>query len=43
MSATVSSRTQLKVELLNTYKQKPPLATVQPNDVAILIAIVYKM
>lgn len=42
VSATVSSRTQLKVELLNTYKQKPPLATVQKNDVAVLIAIVYK-
>ena len=44
VSATVSSRTQLKVELLNTYKRKPPQATtVQKNDVAILVAIVYKI
>ena len=42
VSATVSSHTQLKVEFLNTYKQKPPLATVQKNDVAVLIALVYK-
>ena len=43
LSATISTRTQLKVELLDTYKNKPPLATVQRNDVAVLMAIVYKM
>ena len=43
VSATVSSRTQLKIELLDTYKRKPPVVTVQKNDVAVLIAIVYKM
>ena len=43
VSATMSMRTQLKVELLDTYKNKPPLATVQKNDVAVLVAVVYKM
>ena len=43
LSATMSTRTQLKVELLDTYKNKPPLVTVQKNDVAVLVAIVYRM
>ena len=34
---------QLKVELLDTYKNKPPLATVHKNDLAVLVAIVYTM
>ena len=43
LSATMSTRIQLKVELLDTYKNKPPLVTVQKNDVAVLVAVVYKM
>ncbi len=43
LAAAMSTRTQLKVELLDTYKNRPPLATVQKNDVAVLVAIVYKM
>ncbi len=43
LAAAMSTRTQLKVELLDTYKNRPPLATVQKNDVAVLMAIVYKM
>ena len=43
VSATMSTRTQLKVELIDTYKNKPPLVTVQKNDVAVLVAVVYKM
>ena len=39
----MSTRTQLKVELLDTYQNKPPLVTIQKNDVAVLVAIVYKM
>lgn len=42
-AAAISARTQLKVELLDTYKSLPPLPTVQKNDVAILIALVYKI
>ena len=43
LSAAISMRTQLKVELIDTYKNKPPLVTVQKNDVAVLVAVVYKM
>lgn len=43
VSATMSTRTQLKVELLDTYKNEPPLVTVKKNDVAVLVAVVYKM
>ena len=43
VAAAMSNRTQLKVELLDTYQNKPPLATIQKNDVAILVAVVYKM
>ena len=43
IAASMSTRTQLKVEALDTYKNKPPLPTIQANDVAVLMAIVYKM
>ena len=43
VSATMSTRTQLKVELLDTYKNKPPLAAVKRNDVAVLVAAVYEL
>ncbi len=43
LAASMSARTQLKVEVLDTYKNKPPSAAVQRNDVAVLMAIVLKM
>jgi putative salt-induced outer membrane protein YdiY len=43
VAAAMSTRTQLKAELLDSYKNKPPLVTVQKNDVAVLMAFVYKM
>jgi putative salt-induced outer membrane protein YdiY len=43
IAASMSTRTQLKVEALDTYKNKPPLPTIQANDVAVLMSIVYKM
>ena len=43
VAAAMSTRTQLKIELLDTFKNVPPLPTVQKNDVALLMAIVYKM
>ena len=43
VAATISARTQLKVEVLDTYKNLPPLPSVEKNDVAVLMAIVYKM
>jgi hypothetical protein len=43
VAVTKSARTQLKAELLDTFKNKPALPTVRKNDVALLMAIVYKM
>jgi putative salt-induced outer membrane protein YdiY len=42
LAAAMSTRTQLKVELLDTFKNKPPSAAIEKNDVAILMALVYK-
>jgi putative salt-induced outer membrane protein len=41
--ATVTARSQLKVELLDTYKAKPPTAATKKNDVAIIFSIGYKL
>lgn len=43
LAASMSTRIQLKVEVLDTFKNEPPLPTVQQNDVAMLMAIVFKM
>lgn len=43
IAVTMSTRTQLKFEVLDVYKNKPPLATLGKNDVATLLAIVYKI
>ena len=43
IAASMSTRTQLKIEALDTYKNKPPLPTIQANDVAVLMSLVYKM
>lgn len=42
LATQISTRTQLKVEVLNTYKNRPPHASVKKNDVVVLMAIVYK-
>ena len=42
MAAALTTRTQLKVELLDTYATRPPNVEVKKNDVALLTAIVYK-
>jgi len=41
-AAAMTARTQLKVELLNTYQTRPTSATVKSNDVALLTTLVYK-
>jgi putative salt-induced outer membrane protein YdiY len=41
-AAALTTRTQLKVELLDTYASRPPTAAVKSNDVALLTAVVYK-
>ena len=42
VAASTSPRTQLKFEVLDTYKNKPPSAAVKKNDVATLVTFVYK-
>ena len=41
-TAALTARTQLKVELLDTYSTRPPNPEVKSNDVALLTAVVYK-
>jgi putative salt-induced outer membrane protein len=41
-AAALTTRTQLKVELLDTYSSRPPNPTIKNNDVAVLTALVYK-
>jgi putative salt-induced outer membrane protein YdiY len=41
LAANVTAQTQLKAELLNTLKNRPPV-DVKKNDVAILLSFVYK-
>lgn len=42
LAANITARTQFKGEVLDTYKSRPPLASVDKNDVAILLSIVFK-
>jgi len=42
VAAGLTTRTQLKIELLDTYATRPPSASVKENDVALLTALVYK-
>jgi putative salt-induced outer membrane protein YdiY len=42
LAASITAATQLKVEFLDTYKAKPPLASVKKNDIAVLVSFVYK-
>ncbi len=42
LTSTLVGRAQLKVEVLDTYKTRPPLPTLKRNDVALLTAIVLK-
>jgi putative salt-induced outer membrane protein len=41
-AAGLTSRTQLKVELLDTYATRPPSPAVKSNDAALLTTVVYK-
>ena len=42
IAAALTTRTQLKFELLDSYASQPPTAAVKKNDVALLTALVYK-
>lgn len=42
VAAALTTKSQLKLELLDAYATRPPMATVKNNDVAVLAAVVYK-
>jgi putative salt-induced outer membrane protein YdiY len=42
VAVAMSTRTQLKAEVLDVYKNLPPTPDIKKNDVAVLMAIVYK-
>lgn len=42
VAVAVSARTQLKFEVLDIYKNKPPTPNVKKNDVATIVALVFK-
>jgi putative salt-induced outer membrane protein len=42
VAVAVSSRTQLKFEVVDVFKNKPPTADVKKNDVATVVAIVFR-
>jgi putative salt-induced outer membrane protein YdiY len=42
LAASITAATQLKVEFLDTYKARPPVASVKKNDIAVLVSFVYK-
>jgi putative salt-induced outer membrane protein len=42
LTATVVGKAQVKVELLDTYKARPPKPDLQGNDIAFVTGIVYK-
>lgn len=43
IAVAMSSHTQLKLEALDTFKNKPPNPTIEKNDLALLFSFVYKM
>ncbi len=42
LTAALVGKAQLKLELLDTYKSRPPLPTLKSNDVNFITSIVYK-
>lgn len=42
LAANVTSRTQLKVEFIDTYKNQPPSVLVKKNDTALIMSVVFK-
>jgi putative salt-induced outer membrane protein YdiY len=42
LAASVTGRTQLKFEVVDVYKNKPPTADIQKNDISTLVSVLYK-
>ncbi len=42
VAASVTNRTQMKVEVLNTYRTTPPVSTIEKSDLSTLMSFVFK-
>jgi putative salt-induced outer membrane protein YdiY len=42
IAAGLTNRTQLKFEVVDTFKNKPPTADIKKNDVSTLVSVIYK-
>jgi putative salt-induced outer membrane protein YdiY len=42
VTASINSRTQFKVEWIDTYKSRPPAAGIRKNDVSMIVALVIR-
>jgi putative salt-induced outer membrane protein YdiY len=42
IAAGITNRTQLKFEIVDTFKNKPPTADIKKNDVSTLVSLIYK-
>jgi putative salt-induced outer membrane protein YdiY len=42
LAANLTSRSQIKVEVVDLFKTRPPVVTVGKNDVSVVTALVYK-
>jgi putative salt-induced outer membrane protein YdiY len=42
LAASLTAKSQVRVEILDTYKHKPPTAAIKKNDVATIFSIGYK-
>lgn len=42
LATSITPRTQIKVEFLDTYKSRPPSVLVQKNDTALITSLVFK-
>ncbi|MDP1862245.1 MAG: DUF481 domain-containing protein [Gemmatimonadaceae bacterium] len=42
IAASVTNRTQMKVEVFNTYRTTPPLSTIEKSDYSTLMSFVFK-
>lgn len=43
LAANLTSKSQVKIDLLDTYKAKPPTAATKSNDIALVFSIGYKL
>ena len=42
VAAGVTTRTQIKFEVIDTFKNKPPAVDIKKNDVSTLVSVIYK-